>query len=189
MFFRTTQELEYFFCHAKREFFFHYLTLGYMTKTLNQIIFFSSTKIRIFFSATLGIRILYFFRKKHNPSPPPPPPLKLNGRSLINMIFEICKIPDIFRLRVVTPCYKRKRKPISDPNSYRKITVTSAVGKVTEKLHLKHSSHPLDIAQNPLQKGFTRGTSNSHVVVIIFELIAVSYWISGCSKIFRCSWA
>ena len=36
-----------------------YLTLGYMTKTLNQIIFFSSTKIRIFFSATLGIRIYF----------------------------------------------------------------------------------------------------------------------------------
>jgi hypothetical protein len=33
-----------------------------MTKTLNQIIFFPSTKIRIFFSATLGIRI--FFGKK-----------------------------------------------------------------------------------------------------------------------------
>jgi hypothetical protein len=33
-----------------------------MTKTLNQIIFFSSTKTRIFFSATLGIRI--FFQKK-----------------------------------------------------------------------------------------------------------------------------
>ena len=91
---------------------------------------------------------------------------------LINMIFEVCIIPDIFRLGVVTPCYKRKWKPISDPNSYRKITVTSAVGKVTEKLHLKHYSHPLDIAQHPLQKGFTRGTSNSYVAVIITELIA-----------------
>ena len=38
------------------------LTLGYITKTLNQIIFFSSTKIRILFSATLGIKI--FFQKK-----------------------------------------------------------------------------------------------------------------------------
>jgi hypothetical protein len=38
-FFRTTRELEYlFFCRAKREFFFQNLTLGYMTKTLNQII-------------------------------------------------------------------------------------------------------------------------------------------------------
>ena len=49
----------YFFCRAKREFFFQNSTLDYMTKTLNQIIFFSSTKIRIFFSATLGIRIFF----------------------------------------------------------------------------------------------------------------------------------
>jgi hypothetical protein len=48
-----------FFCRAKREFFFQNLTLGYMTKTLNQIFFFFSTKIRIFFSATLGIRIFF----------------------------------------------------------------------------------------------------------------------------------
>ena len=61
-FFRTTQKLEYFlFGRAKREIFFQNLTLGYITKSLNQIIFFSSTKIRIFFSATLGIRI---FKKK-----------------------------------------------------------------------------------------------------------------------------
>jgi hypothetical protein len=40
-FFRTTQELEYlFFCRAKREIFFQNSTLGYMTKTLIQIIFF-----------------------------------------------------------------------------------------------------------------------------------------------------
>ena len=45
------------------------LTLSYMTKTLNQI-FFPSTKIRIFFSATMGIRI-FFFEKKHTPPPPP----------------------------------------------------------------------------------------------------------------------
>ena len=37
-----------------------------MTKILNHIIFFSSTKIRIFFSATLGIRI-FFLEKNHNP--------------------------------------------------------------------------------------------------------------------------
>ena len=47
------------FCRAKREVCFLNLTLGYMTKTLNQIIFFSSTKIRIFISATLGIRIFF----------------------------------------------------------------------------------------------------------------------------------
>jgi hypothetical protein len=61
----TTQELGYFFLSARREFFFQNLTL---TKTLNQIIFFSSTKIRIFFSATLGIRI-FFLEKNHNLPP------------------------------------------------------------------------------------------------------------------------
>ena len=65
----------FFFCHPKPNFFFQNSTLGYMTKTLNQIIFFSSTKIRIFFSATLGIRI--FFQKKNITLP-----FKLNGRSL-----------------------------------------------------------------------------------------------------------
>jgi hypothetical protein len=46
-----------------------------MTKTLNHIILFSSTKIRIFVSATLGIRI-FVLEKNHNP------PFKLNGCSL-----------------------------------------------------------------------------------------------------------
>ena len=49
-----------------------------MTKIPNQIIFFSSTKIRIFFSATLGIRI--FIKKKKK---------KLNGRSLTKILLKI----------------------------------------------------------------------------------------------------
>ena len=49
-FFRTTRELEYvFFLSRKARNVFQNLTLGYITQTLNQIIFFSSTKIRIFF--------------------------------------------------------------------------------------------------------------------------------------------
>ena len=55
----------YFVCRAKREIIFQNLTLGYMTKNVNQIIFFSSPKIRIFFSAALGIRI-FFLQKNHN---------------------------------------------------------------------------------------------------------------------------
>ena len=48
-----------FFCRAMHEIFFKNTTLGYMTKILNQIILFSSTIIRIFFSATLRIRIFF----------------------------------------------------------------------------------------------------------------------------------
>ena len=48
--------------------FFQNLTLDHMTKTLNQIfILFFSTKIRFFFSATLGIRIFFLEKKHHTP--------------------------------------------------------------------------------------------------------------------------
>ena len=72
-----------------------------MTKTLNHIIFFSSTKIRIFFSATLGTRIFFFIKITKTPPPPPPPPWMLNGPSLNNLPINIktnallCKSEDI----------------------------------------------------------------------------------------------
>ena len=48
-FFLTTQELEYlFFCRAKKDFFFHNSTLGYMTKTMNQIFIFLQQNQNIF---------------------------------------------------------------------------------------------------------------------------------------------
>jgi hypothetical protein len=55
-----------FFCRAKREFFSQNLTLGYMTKTLNQIIFFPPPKSEYFFQQHWESE--YFFRKK--PYPP-----------------------------------------------------------------------------------------------------------------------
>ena len=63
IFFQTAQELEYFFCRAQREFFFQNLTLGYMTKTVNQIIlFFPPPKSEYFFQQHWESE--YFFRKK-----------------------------------------------------------------------------------------------------------------------------
>jgi hypothetical protein len=55
-FFRTTQALEYLF------FMFQNLTLGYMTKTLNQIFFFLHQNQNIFFQQHWESE--YFFRKK-----------------------------------------------------------------------------------------------------------------------------
>jgi hypothetical protein len=61
-FLRTTRELEYIFFRAKRNLFFQKLTLGYMSKTLNQIILFSSTKIIIFFS-NIGNQNIFLEKK------------------------------------------------------------------------------------------------------------------------------
>ena len=78
IFFRTTRELEYlFYFSRKARNFFQYLTLDYMTNTLNQIICFYLHQSQNIFSATLGIRI--FFQKKTIA-----PPRKLNGPSLMN---------------------------------------------------------------------------------------------------------
>ena len=65
-----------------RIFVFLNLTLGYMTKTLNQIIFFSPPKSEYFFQQHWQSE--YLFRKKNTP---PPPPRWLNGPSLIR---ELC---------------------------------------------------------------------------------------------------
>ena len=79
-FFRTTRELEYLFCCcAKREIFFQNSTLGYMTKTLNQIIFFFLHQNQIIFFflhqnqniffSNIGNQNIFLEKKKHNPPP------------------------------------------------------------------------------------------------------------------------
>jgi hypothetical protein len=61
---------EFFFRTRVRIIFFQNLTFGYMTKTLNQIIFFSSTKIRIFFSffSNIGNQNIFLGKKPITPN-------------------------------------------------------------------------------------------------------------------------
>ena len=57
-----------FFCRTKREFFFHNLTLGHMTKTMNQIFFSLHQNQNICFS-NIGNQNI-FLEKNHNPPRP-----------------------------------------------------------------------------------------------------------------------
>ena len=75
LFSNNTRVRIFFFCRAKRENFFQNLTLDYMTKTLNQIIFFFLHQNRNIFFSNIGNQNI-FLEKNHNP------PFKLNGRSL-----------------------------------------------------------------------------------------------------------
>ena len=68
IFFRTTRELKYIFL-------FQNLTLGYMTKTLNQIIFFFLHQNQNISFSNFGNQNI-FLEKKTYP-PPPPPPLEV----------------------------------------------------------------------------------------------------------------
>jgi hypothetical protein len=72
-FFFGHHELEYKFFLSRN--FFKNSTLGYMTKTLNQIIFFFLHQNQNIFFSNIGNQNI-FLEKNHNP------PFKLNGRSL-----------------------------------------------------------------------------------------------------------
>jgi hypothetical protein len=60
-----------------REFFFQNSTLGYMTNTLNHIIFFSLYQNQNIFFSNIGNQDIVLEKKTY------PSPFKLNGRSLI----------------------------------------------------------------------------------------------------------
>ena len=71
-----------FFVAQSANVFFQNLTLGYMTKTLNQIIFFPPPNSEYFFQQHWESE--YVLRKKNIT---PHPPFKLNGRSLASFFF------------------------------------------------------------------------------------------------------
>ncbi|VDH90356.1 Hypothetical predicted protein [Mytilus galloprovincialis] len=65
---------------------------------------------------------------------------------------------------------RKKGKPKEDPGSYRKITITNPVGKLTEKLHLVRNKDNISNIQSPLQKGFTQGEIPLVAALILTEL-------------------
>ena len=84
----------YFFCRAKCNFLFQNLTLGDMTKTLNQIIFFFLHQNQNIFFSNIGNQNI-FLEKKHNPPPPPPPlqvkwsfPYAIENRQHLDIIYQ-----------------------------------------------------------------------------------------------------
>ena len=59
---------------------------------------------------------------------------------LNNLILSSGKLPSSFKIGSVCPVLK-KNKPAKNPNSYRRITITSIVGKIVEKTH-DHENPP-----------------------------------------------
>ena len=52
---------------------------------------------------------------------------------LVNLIFQNAEIPNTLKTGIGCPIFKNGGKPKEDPNSYRRITVTSAIGKYLRK--------------------------------------------------------
>ena len=92
---------------------------------------------------------------------------------LTSSILQSGKLPNSFKTGCVTPVLK-KGKPPKITGNYRRITITSIVGKVVEKYVLTKVRANLDKQQSRLQFGFTKGTSPIHAAILLTETIAES---------------
>ena len=89
---------------------------------------------------------------------------------LVNIIFQNTTIPDVLKSGIGCPIFKNGGKPREDPNSYRRITIISAIGKILEKLHLAKNKLTINSKQSYLQKGFTEGEIPTIAGLIVTEL-------------------
>ena len=90
---------------------------------------------------------------------------------VINKCFERGKLVSQFKTGVITPVHK-KGKPLRNPDSYRRITVNSIIGKVLEKELLARTKAILNPQQQSLQFGFTEKCSSTHCALMLTEAVA-----------------
>ena len=93
---------------------------------------------------------------------------------LTSRILNTCEIPNLFKHGLITPAHKGNDKPLDTPNSYRRITVASNLGRVVEKIHLELSKDDILPRQNPLHRGFTSKTLPSNGSLLLTEAISES---------------
>ena len=90
---------------------------------------------------------------------------------IINNALKDAMLPDHFKQGAVVPCLK-KGKSARLPDSYRRITVASTIGKIVEKDMLKHTKPRSKIEQSNMQFGFTENCSPTICSLLVTEAIA-----------------
>jgi endonuclease/exonuclease/phosphatase family metal-dependent hydrolase len=91
--------------------------------------------------------------------------------NLVNRIVQSKKVPELFKSGLITPVYKKNKKPKSQPDSYRRITISSILGKILERLLEPIISGKFDNQQSRMQRGFTSGVSCTNAAWILSEAI------------------
>ncbi|CAC5360674.1 unnamed protein product [Mytilus coruscus] len=79
-------------------------------------------------------------------------------QQLLNVCFKFCFIPDLLKIGTLFPVFKNKGD-IKNAKNYRGITITPTYSKIIENILKGRENPKIIISQNPLQKGFTEGTS------------------------------
>ena len=86
-----------------------------------------------------------------------------------NILFK-GNIPDIMKEGVLTPVFKKKGSS-TDSRNYRGITVTPTISKLLECIIKRRIQPFIEQTQNPLQRGFTKGSSPMNCSLILEEYI------------------
>jgi hypothetical protein len=77
---------------------------------------------------------------------------------IVNTIFDHGSVPDILKVGLLTPVFKNKGN-IAEVINYRGITVLPVINKIIETIIKNRTSHKILAIQNPIQRGFTKGSS------------------------------
>jgi hypothetical protein len=89
----------------------------------------------------------------------------------LNQIVARKRTPAVFSTGVVNPILK-KGKIAKLPDSYRRITITTLLGKILEHLTLVPQKEILAKTQNPLQRGFSEQASSTNTAFFLTEAVA-----------------
>lgn len=95
-------------------------------------------------------------------------------KSIFEKIFREGIVPKCYKCGIITPVYKKQDKPINNLNSYRRITMSSVVGKLFERVILHKISPLLKERQNLLQRGFSKDVAPTNASLLLTEAIAES---------------
>jgi hypothetical protein len=90
---------------------------------------------------------------------------------IMNEIYDTCRVPLSFKSGLVTPILK-KGKTKTNPDNYRRITVTPIASKILEKVVVPAITTPMLEMQSKMQRGFSEGSSSSNAALLLTEAIA-----------------
>ena len=87
---------------------------------------------------------------------------------LLTEVVSTGEVPSIFRTGLVHPILKKGKNP-RRPDSYRRITVTSILGKILEKILMIPLKSTLSPTQSSQQRGFSDASSSNCAALVISE--------------------
>ena len=99
---------------------------------------------------------------------------------VFNAIIHLQCVPDILKAGTITPVFKKKGSKLEAKN-YRGITVLPVVAKLLELILRERLRYCIDQQQNPMQRGFTCGSSPLFCALIIEEFIRETTGKKGTS--------